>query len=74
MPRTSQRARALQDIDTAIECLIYADAYHPQKMKRMRMLRISRALGILRAFWWFEHPLPDSATTYLGIPVLRSIS
>jgi len=25
MPRTSQRARALQDIDTAIECLIYAD-------------------------------------------------
>ena len=25
MPRTSQRARALQDIDTAMECLIYAD-------------------------------------------------
>jgi len=25
MPRTSQRARALQDIDTAIECLVYAD-------------------------------------------------
>jgi len=25
MPRTSQRARALQYIDTAIECLIYAD-------------------------------------------------
>jgi len=25
MPRTSQRARTLQDIDTAIECLVYAD-------------------------------------------------
>jgi len=25
MPRTSQRARALQDIDTAIECLICTD-------------------------------------------------
>ena len=43
-------------------------------MKRMkRILRIPRSLGILRAFWWFEHPLPDSATTYLGIPVLGDI-